>query len=224
MRRAILHPRRTTFSMWPDAAGITRKREVPVSHRNLLLAALLFAPLCALASTSGDASCAQTNAPVILRYASFPPLLGGGEHTATRISVHDDGCVVVQLPERSMLSGTHAMRLDKKETAAIHQQIAAWQLQQIDTRKLRNTLDTAMKQRLSQKSQVSVTAVRDEPLIRFEILQHGKALGTLLYATAQQDWANHPENAEVRVLHQAKETMDGLLLRAIASRKAEVSP
>lgn len=189
--------------------------------RPAVFVVLLISSLAASHLAIAGDDCAQAAATPLIRYAAYPPQLGGGEDTATRVEVDLNGCVSVHFPARSKYAGRHVFRLGASELVDLTTQIDSWQLGRISAQQLRVSLDQSMRQRAAGKRAFTITAVRDEPIVRFELGEQGKATTSLTYPSIQQDWANHPHVVEVRALHDAKESMTSLIVRAVPQISGE---
>lgn len=186
---------------------------------------ILVAVLAAAASIQAYAGpgsvCTMSRTEPVLRYAAFPPQLGGAEDSATRVVIRADGCVSVTFRASSKYPGKHVLRLNSTEMEAFRHQMDRWQLDRIDTRQLRKSLAEDTKRRTSRDKNITVSAIRDEPLIRFELPSDAKTSQTILYPGIEQDWKNHPDNGHIQALHEAHDFVNQLITRVVLEIRGE---
>lgn len=176
------------------------------------------------ALAQAPSNCIASSAAVTLRYESTPPLLAESPDSTTRVSVHEDGCVSIHFPAQSRFRGQHALQLAAADLDTFNHRIDDWQLLRIKPAQLRHSLASVAAHRGADANTHAVTMKLDESLIRFELPGAGKNMHSLRYPGLRQAFINHPDNAQIQAMHEAKIAVETLLQRVIQNVAVEVHP
>lgn len=183
------------------------------AHAALAMSAFAVVCACLFPALASAATACEGSARPTLSLSIVSGALRGADHERLFVSVHDDGCVVVQRPWYLRQSGQYEIRLDAAEWEALRAEIALDALRGVSADSLRREAKAA--EALAKREE-------GEPEIEFHALdadvfalrwREGEVQRELVWADVLDAADRQPKSAGINALASTVRALQPLLQR-----------